>query len=266
MGIALCGRGVCVCSGMLESRTCSASARAIWSVRGGGSPPANPCARCGVWGLHPACSSRTKVRGAEEGKGPNHGSSICWVATERLWMYCWLFGARGSWVCAKLFVISGDAWSSMSDLILCACFCTTKWLHSQDGPAVSGGLGLRQRRVRALQPQTVCHWRALEIMVVVGGTVVGDCVIHFEQRWELHPTMICVCSHLALVTWRLTADPTADGPLKTVKTLSACQIHSKVDPKRWVSYSPKARVDCRRRQPCFVRALQIHHLKCKTII
>ena len=35
------GDGVCVCSGMLEGRTCSASARAIWSVRGGGSPPAN---------------------------------------------------------------------------------------------------------------------------------------------------------------------------------------------------------------------------------
>ena len=31
---------MCVCSGMLEGRTCSASARAIWSVRGGGSLPA----------------------------------------------------------------------------------------------------------------------------------------------------------------------------------------------------------------------------------
>ena len=50
----------------LEGRTCtcSASARAIWSDRGGGSPPATtPCARCGVWGLHPACASRAKVRG-----------------------------------------------------------------------------------------------------------------------------------------------------------------------------------------------------------
>ena len=47
-------------------------------------PSANPCARCGVWGLHPACSSRTKVRGAGEEKGSNHGSSICLVATERL--------------------------------------------------------------------------------------------------------------------------------------------------------------------------------------
>ena len=81
MGTALCGRGVCVCSGMLEGRTCGASARAIWSVRGGGSLPANPCARCGVWGLHPACSSRTKVRGAEDRRKKDlpvidHGSSI----------------------------------------------------------------------------------------------------------------------------------------------------------------------------------------------
>ena len=64
-------------------RTCSASARAIWSDRGGGGPPANPCARCGVCGgfIPPALLAPESGTEAEEEKGSNYGSAIFSVRT-----------------------------------------------------------------------------------------------------------------------------------------------------------------------------------------